>query len=68
MEFVAVGALSLVVAFVYLFVQPKVFGLSQTKSLQGNYVGNVVLTGAAIFVAILAAGWIFSFLGKRVTV
>lgn len=64
MELVALLALSAIVAVVYNFVQPKIFGLSQAQSLQTNFFGVTVLTTVAVFAAILAAGWIMKFVGK----
>jgi len=67
MEFVAVFALSAIVAMFYLWAQPKVFSVSSLQSLQKNYFGKVFLTASVIFGAILIAGLIFSLLGKEVT-
>jgi predicted PurR-regulated permease PerM len=68
MEYVAVLALAAIVSVIYGFVQPKVFGASITQSWQGNYFGNVALTTGVIFVAIIAAGWLFKLVGERVKV
>ncbi len=68
MEFLAVFALSAVVAILYQWVQPKFFGLSQTQSLQANYFGKTLLTTVVIFGAIVVAGFIFSAVDGKVTV
>jgi len=59
MEFVAVFALSAIVAMILNYVQPKVFSASQTQSLQKNYFGRTLLTTVVIFGAIVLAGVIF---------
>lgn len=65
MEFVAVLALSAVVALVYNFIQPKIFGLSQAQSLQTNFLGVTALTTVTIFLAVVAAGYIFKAVANR---
>jgi hypothetical protein len=60
MEFVAVFALSAIVAVLYNWIQPKVFGVAKLQTIQANYFGKTLLTAVVIFGAIVVAGFIFS--------
>ena len=68
MEFVAVFALSAIVAILYLWGSPKLFGVASLQNLQKNYFGKVLLTTVAIFAAIVIAGFIFSAVDGKVSV
>lgn len=68
MEFVAIFALSAVVSILYLWAQPKIFGLASLSNLQKNYFGKALLTTVVIFGAIVLAGFIFTALDRKVTV
>ena len=68
MEFGLVFALSAVVAILYLWAQPRVFGVASLQNVQQNYFGKVLLTAVVIFGAIVVAGFIFSAVDGKVTV
>lgn len=68
MEYAAVFALSIVVAILYLWAQPKVFGLASLSNVQKNYAGKVALTAFVIFGAIVIAGFLFAVFDRNVSV
>lgn len=60
MEFAAVGALAIVVAILFNFAQPRVFGSAALQKYQTSYAGKTLFTAVIIFGAIVLAGYVFS--------
>ena len=70
MEWVAVAALSIIVAIISNFATPYVSGSKNTTvvKLQTSYAGRTLMTALVIFGSIVIAGLIFSAADKSVTV
>lgn len=66
--FVAVFALSALVAIVFNYGSPKLLGSTNPSlvKLQGNYFGKTLLTTVVIFLAILAAGFLIKEVSPRI--
>lgn len=56
MEWFAIFAISAIVAILYNWGQPKIFGIASLKGVQQNYFGKTLLTTLVIFAAIVVAG------------
>jgi hypothetical protein len=68
MEVLLVLALSMIVAMGFNYAQPKIFAMPSLAKYQTSYAGKTFFTGAVIFLAILAAGYLFKAVGEGVTV
>jgi hypothetical protein len=68
MEFLAIFALSAIVAVLFNWVSPKVFAANSLKGVGANYFGKTLLTAIVIFGAIVVAGFIFGAVDGKVSV
>lgn len=66
MEFVFFGAFALVAAMIFNVINPKVMAMSwaQAQNMQG-FIGRTLVTGAAFFVVLFAAGFLMKLVLNR---
>lgn len=66
MEFVFFGAFSLVAAFIFNWISPKIAASAFGQKAAGvQFIGATLVTGIAFFLTLLAAGFLLGLAGKR---